>query len=148
MGSLFDHFKTIKQKAMTTNGLIAKTSTQSFVDTYNTLKKVIDENPNLKLLLELDHSANAEKVGLVLPKTRILMFGNPKLGTVLMKENQTTGIDLPQKMLVVEEGQTVKVIYNDPYYLRERHQLGEAASTVLEKVSAALDTISNVAIGG
>ncbi len=132
---------------MTTDGLIVKASTQSFEDTYSILRTVIDENPNLKLLLELDHSANAKNVGLELSKTRILMFGNPKLGTVLMKENQIAGIDLPQKILVVEQGQTVKVVYNDPIYLKERHQLSEATNAVLEKVSAALDKISNVSIG-
>lgn len=132
---------------MTTDGLIVKASTQSFEDTYSTLRTVIDENPNLKLLLELDHSANAKNVGLELSKTRIVMFGNPKLGTVLMKENQIAGIDLPQKILVVEQGQTVKVVYNDPIYLKERHQLSEATNAVLEKVSAALDKISNVSIG-
>ena len=132
---------------MTTNGLVTKLSTKSFEDTYTTLKKVLEDNPNLRIIAELDHSANAGKVALELDPTRIVLFGNPKLGTVLMQDNQNAGIDLPQKMLVISQGGQVKVLYNDPKYLKTRHSLSEATEAILDKMSAALNAISNTATG-
>jgi len=132
---------------MTTNGIVTKISNKSFDDTYETLKNILENNPNLSIIAALDHSANATKVDLNLNPTRILFFGNPKLGTVVMQDNQSVGIDLPQKMLVMEQEGQVKVLYNDPNYLKERHSLGDAANTVLEKMSAALNMISNTATG-
>ena len=132
---------------MTSNGLVTKISVQSFEDTYKSLKEVLNNNPNLKIIAELDHSGNAKKVDLQLDPTRILFFGNPKLGTVLMQDNPNVGIDLPQKMVVVSQNGRVKVLYNDPNYLKIRHSLSDATDTVLEKMSAALNAISNAATG-
>jgi len=100
---------------MTTNGIVTKISNKSFDDTYETLKNILENNPNLSIIAALDHSANATKVDLNLNPTRILFFGNPKLGTVVMQDNQSVGIDLPQKMLVMEQEGQVKVLYNDPW---------------------------------
>jgi len=104
------------------------------------------KNPNLKIILELDHQANAAKVDLTLNPTRIILFGNPKLGTPLMLSAQSTGLDLPQKILVTEnESGVVHVRYNDPMYLQQRHDILDR-SPVLEKISGALDKITNAAI--
>ncbi len=132
---------------MSTKTLIEKKSNKNFEETYITLKNTLEANPNLKILLELDHSKNAASVDLELLPTRIILFGNPKLGTVLMKDNQTVGIDLPQKILLMEKDGIVKIIYNNPIYLKERHQLSNVTAEVLQKVSAALDTVTNIAIG-
>lgn len=131
---------------METNGLITKISPKTFEDTYNSLKAIIEQNPNLGIVAELDHSANAARVDLTLNPTRILFFGNPKLGTMLMKENQAVGIDLPQKMLVTEQDGQVTISYNDPSYLKDRHQLSNGVSAILTKMSGALDAISSAAI--
>jgi uncharacterized protein (DUF302 family) len=75
------------------------------------------------------------------------MFGNPKLGTPLMLSGElTTGLDLPQKMLVTERSGVVSISYNNPTYLKTRHQV-KAREEVLEKVTEALDKISNAACG-
>ncbi|MFS4455755.1 DUF302 domain-containing protein [Maribacter sp. 2304DJ31-5] len=131
---------------MITNGLIEKQSKHNFTDTYTNLKTVLEQNPNLKILLELDHRKNAASVDLDLAPTRIILFGNPRLGTVLMKDNQTVGIDLPQKIVVFEKDGLVKIIYNDPNYLKERHQLNAETTEVLKKISGALDAVTNAAI--
>ncbi len=80
---------------MSNTGIITKTSNQNFQDTYTKLKGIIHNNPNLKILLELDHQANAASVDLTLPPTKIIFFGNPKLGTPLMQSGTLTGLDLP-----------------------------------------------------
>ncbi len=126
-------------------GIITKVSNQNFEKTYNKLRETIDNNPNLKIIAELDHQANAANADLQLNPTKIILFGNPKMGTPLMQDAQTTGLDLPQKILVYQNDQgIVNVAYNDPMYLKERHDIS-GAQEVLLKVSGALDNITNAA---
>lgn len=130
---------------MESTGIITKASKQNFEATYQKLKSIIDNNPNLNIMLELDHQANAAKNDLDLKPTRIIVFGNPKLGTPLMQNAQTIGLDLPQKILVYENASgEVKVSYNDPLYLKDRHGLSEHEE-VLAKIVAALDKITTAA---
>lgn len=119
-------------------------SQQDFQKTYDKLKGIISNNPNLKILLELDHQANASSVDLKLEPTRIILFGNPNLGTPLMQSGDFTGLDLPQKILVSERNGVVSISYNDPGYLKERHQI-KGQDEVLGKVIGALDKISTAA---
>jgi len=78
--------------------------------------------------------------------TRIILFGNPKLGTPLMLNKRTVAIDLPQKIIVFQEADgSVKVAYNDPAYLSDRHGLA-GTDEVIAKVSGALDKITGVAV--
>lgn len=129
---------------MDNQGKITKTSSFSFNETYQKLRTIIENNPNLKIILELDHQANALKVDIDLPPTKIIMFGNPKLGTPLMNASISTGLDLPQKILVAERDGKVYVIYNDPMYLKQRHLI-KGEDEVLEKITNALDTITGKA---
>ncbi len=129
---------------MENKGIITKESQLSFEETYSKLKMIIDNNPNLTLLFELDHSANAAKVDKTLRPTRIIMFGNPNLGTPLMQGGSYTGLDLPQKMLVQSNDGKVTVSYNDPAYLVERHGI-KGQAEIIQKVSGALDKISSAA---
>ena len=95
----------------------------------------------------VDHTQNAAGVGLDLLPTRVVIFGNPNLGTPLMQCAQSLAIDLPQKMLIWEDetGQ-VSVAYNDPRYLGGRHQLGDCGNQVIQQIAGALDNLSNGAI--
>lgn len=129
---------------MSNNGLLTKTSSLDFESTYNKLKNGLDNNPKLKILLELDHSKNAASVGLNLNPTRIIMFGNPNLGTLLMQSKQTVSIDLPQKIIVYQDDNAeVKVTYNDPMYLKNRHNIEQMEA--LDKISIALDGLITAA---
>lgn len=128
-------------------GLINKISNQSFKNAYDSLQAAIDNNPNLKIIAELDHSANASNAGLDLKPTRLIIFGNPKLGSQLMKNKQTTAIDLPQKILVWEAPNgIIHVSYNDSNYLSKRHGINDNQE-VLKTISAALNNLSNIAVG-
>ena len=108
------------------------------------MRSVISNNPNLKILLELNHQANAASVDLSLAPTRIILFGNPRLGTPLMGSGDFTGLDLPQKILVSERDGAVSLSYNDPMYLKERHNI-KGQDEVLQKVVGALDNITTAA---
>lgn len=130
------------------NGLVIKESAHNIETTYSRLQTIINNNPNLKIILELDHSKNAASVDLELAPTKILMFGNPKLGTLLMQASQTTSIDLPQKIIVFADSATstnAKIAYNDPLYLKERHQINDKEE-ILTKISNALHTITDKVI--
>ena len=128
-------------------GIITKTVNGSCDDAYGRLRTAIDNNPNLRIIAELDHQANAAKVNLELRPTRVIIFGNPNLGTPLMQNAQTTALDLPQKMLVWTDADGVgHVSYNDPVFLVERHGITENEE-VLATVTGALDNLSNAAVG-
>ena len=130
---------------MSTTGIISIKSQDDFDTTYQRLRGIIENNPNLKIIFELDHQANAKKVDFQLRPTKIILFGNPKLGSPLMNVAATTAIDLPQKMLVHQDddGQ-VYISYNDPGYLKERHGIN-GREDILTKVSGALGKIASAA---
>lgn len=128
-------------------GIITKASANSCEDTYMALRAAIENNPNLKIIAELDHAANAASVGLELNPTRLIVFGNPNLGTPLMQNAQTTALDLPQKMLVwTDANNDTYISYNDPAFLVYRHGITENEA-VVNTISGALNTLSDVAIG-
>ncbi len=126
-------------------GLIEKRSTYSVDETVRRLKGVL-EKKGIRLFAHVDHRKNAQGVDQELGQIQLLMFGNPRLGTPLMRSNPTIGIDLPMKILVWQDGQgRVWVAYNDPAYLVRRHGIGDRGA-VVEKMSGALNKITDLAI--
>jgi uncharacterized protein (DUF302 family) len=89
---------------------------------------------------------NAAGVDLELRPTQVVIFGNPQLGTQLMQDEQSVGIDLPQKLLVWEdEDGAVYVSYNAPEYLRTRHGLdesGEVLTTISNALAGLADSVT------
>ena len=77
--------KTKNQDVDLLEGIISIESTTDFETTYENLKSSIEANENLSVMAALDHKQNAESVGMELRPTRVIMFGNPKLGTPLMQ---------------------------------------------------------------
>ena len=76
----------------------------------------------LQVFAVIDHSGEAERVGLKMPATKVIIFGSPKAGTPLMVAAPSLAIDLPLKALVAEDADgKASVTYNDPEYLRDRH---------------------------
>jgi len=106
---------------MANKGIIEKPSNHSVQQTVDRLKAIL-RSKQVTLFAEIDHSGEAAKVGLKMPDTKLLIFGNPKAGTPLMLAAPSTAIDLPLKILVREDGQgRVWVSYSSPDYLQERH---------------------------
>jgi uncharacterized protein (DUF302 family) len=80
----------------------------------------------MQVFTVIDHSGEAEKVGLTMRPTKVVIFGSPKGGTPLMVAAPSLAIDLPLKALVAEDAEgKVSVTYNDPEYLKERHGVPE-----------------------
>lgn len=127
-------------------GLVTVQSAYSVEETLANLEAALEEN-GLITVAVVDHSANAENAGLELPPTRLVIFGNPDVGTPLMRSARTVAIDLPQKMLIYEdEAGDVYAAYNDPQYLAERHGL-TGVGEQLGMVSNALSNLANAATG-
>ena len=128
-------------------GIITTVSKQDFKATYTTLKNTIENNPALRIFTELDHQANAQNTDIELRPTRVIIFGNPNLGSPLMASSPTTALDLPQKMLVYEnELGEVKISYNSTDFLTSRHHLKDTEKSI-DKISKALQKIANTAAG-
>jgi uncharacterized protein (DUF302 family) len=107
----------------TNNGILRKQSRHSVDETLNSLKSALDAK-GVMVFAIVDHSGEAEKAGLKMPPTKLIIFGNPKAGTPLMLAAPSVAIDLPLKILVSEDHDgKVWIWYNNPDYLKQRHGL-------------------------
>ena len=108
---------------MTTNGIINKPSKHSVDETLGKLQAILQVK-GIAVFALIDHSGEAEKVGMKMRPTKLLIFGSPKGGTPLMVAAPSIAIDLPLKILIWQDDQgKVWVSYNSPEYLAERHGL-------------------------
>ena len=105
------------------NGIVTIDSRHAVEETVHKLKHMLDAK-GVKLFTLIDHSGAAADAGMEMRPTKLLIFGSPKAGTPLMIASPTIAIDLPLKLLVWEDaGGQVKISYNDPVYLQQRHGL-------------------------
>ncbi|NOK58041.1 MAG: DUF302 domain-containing protein [Chloroflexi bacterium AL-W] len=109
---------TVSAQDASTNGLITVQSAYSVAETVSRLQTTLADR-GLTVVTTINHTANAQNVEQELAPTQVIVFGNPNLGTPLMQNQQTTGLDLPQKFLVWEDANGVNVTYNDPQYLAD-----------------------------
>jgi uncharacterized protein (DUF302 family) len=120
---------------MSGNGLLQVASPYTVEETLRRLEAVLAER-GVRVFALIDHSGEAEKIGMKMRPTKLVIFGNPKGGTPVMVAAPTLAIDLPLKALVWEdEGGKVWVSYNSPEYLQQRHGVPE-------------DLIKNIAVAG
>ena len=126
-------------------GMVIVESNRSFDDTWSSLITALEANTSIRVVAKIDHSAAAKSAGLALDPNRVVVFGNPNLGTPLMRTNQVAGLDLPQKIQVFEQKGRVWVGFNDVLYLKARHRLG--AQPTLETIDGALRALAGVATG-
>jgi uncharacterized protein (DUF302 family) len=103
----------------------------------------------MTVFARIDHAAGAAAAGLTLAPTELLIFGSARVGTALMQERQSSGIDLPLKALVWQDaaGQTW-LSYNDPAWIAQRHQLGTTVKATVEAMAAGLAALAQRAAGG
>lgn len=99
-------------------------------------KRVIDfiHNKEFKVFDKIDQKAEADNVGLEIPETRLIIFGNPKVGTLLMQENNDITFELPIKILLIADGKQTKLIYRDPLNFPGHSQLQEKGKQIINKM--------------
>ena len=116
------------------SGIITNTSLYSFTDTVQRLLSAL-KGRGIKIFAIIDQQAEAKSVGLSIPPTTLILFGNPKVGTPLMLAQPASGLDLPLKVLIAESvaGQ-VLVRYNDALYIGRRHGMAPELAANLAPV--------------
>ena len=130
--------------ALDANGIIKIKSAHSVSETINRLETVLSKK-GMTIFKHVDHSAGAQKAGMQLRPTELLIFGNPKVGTPLMLCSQTAALDLPQKALVYkDENGQVWLVYNDPAYMAKRHDI-KGCDAAVQKVTNALAKFASIA---
>ena len=109
----------------TDNGIVNKPSNHSVKETIAKLRGILQAK-QVTIFALIDHSGEAEKAGMKMRPTQLLIFGNPQAGTPLMLASPSSAIDLPLKILVWEDpDQKVWISYNRLSFLKERHGLPE-----------------------
>lgn len=99
----------------------------------------------ITVFARVDHAAGAKKIGEDMAPTQLLLFGNPKLGTPLMKVNREAGFDLPMKALAwTDDAGKTWLAVTDPAALKARYGL-EAAAPVIEKMTGAVTAMGKKA---
>ena len=121
-------------------GVVTKPSPRSVAATVTRLQELIEER-GLTLFAIIDHSGAAERAGLAMPDTKLVIFGSPAAGTPVMLAVPLAALDLPLKILVWEDATgTVSVSYSTASFIAERHHLSaemEARFQPIEAISAA-----------
>ena len=77
----------------------------------------------MRIFVVIDHSKNAEDVGLNLSKTKLYIFGNPSAGTLLMQRRREISYDLPLRILLWEEDGKVNISYKLPSEIAREYGL-------------------------
>jgi uncharacterized protein (DUF302 family) len=123
----------------TGEGIISKPSKYSVPETLHRLETILTSK-GIKVFAQVDHSGEAEKAGLKMPPTQLLIFGNPKGGTPVMLAAPTAAIDLPWKALAWQDAAgEVWLSYNDAAFIQKRYGLGDDVMKPLAGLAAVIE---------
>lgn len=111
--------------AQAMDGFVVKDGALSVSDTVAKLEMIIEAAPP-SLMAKIDHGANAQKAGMDIGESVLLVLGAPKIGTPMMQSNRLIGLDLPAKILVFSQDGQTKIAYTDPQVLKARHEVSGA----------------------
>ncbi len=125
-------------------GMVDVQSSFGVKETGDRLEAVLKEK-GMTIFNRINHSEAAQKTGIELRETELIIFGNPKVGSPLMKCQQSVAIDLPQKALIWNDSKdNTWISYNNPRYLVERHNIPNCEE-VISKIEKALAGITKTA---
>ena len=123
--------------------IIIKQSSCGVDKTINNIQRIVKAK-GLGVFAIINHSGNAKAVGMKLKKSKMIIFGNPKMGTKLMQQDITTGLDLPIRILVYKDQDgSVKMAYRDGSWLAAHHLIN--TPKMVQKLNNALDKITTKA---
>jgi uncharacterized protein (DUF302 family) len=122
-------------------GIVTKQSNKSVAETVDRLTRVIEDR-GFTLFRVIDHSGTAERAGVQMPDSKLVMFGKPAVGSKVMVAAPTAGLDLPLKVLVWEDpNSAVSLTYNSPGFLSERHQVESALRGPFDAVESIVEAV-------
>jgi uncharacterized protein (DUF302 family) len=120
--------------------IVTKVSPWPVEDRVARLKEILGGR-GVKLFAVVDHSGEAEAVGLELRETKLVIFGNPAAGTPVMQSVPLAALDLPLKVLVWQDGEETKLSYTAPSELAKRYGLSDELTARLAAVDAVTDAV-------
>jgi uncharacterized protein (DUF302 family) len=121
------------------SSVITKVSSRSVPETVDQLKRSIADR-GFTLFRVIDHSGTAEEVGVKMPDSKLVMFGNPPKGAAVMLAAPLAALDLPLKVLVWDDGKgVVSVSYNSPAFMAERLDIEGAQRAPFNAVESIVD---------
>jgi uncharacterized protein (DUF302 family) len=124
------------------NGIRSLMSHRTVDELVERLTSLLAEK-SIKLFALVDHSGEAGTVGLHMPATKLLIFGNPKAGTPVMLSAPSAALDLPLKILLTQEPDgTTLVSWNDAAWLQQRHDFAPELVANLAVVEALVDKVA------
>ena len=124
------------------NGIISIPSHHSVDETVKKAESAFAAK-GIKLFGLIDHSGEAEKAGMQMLPTKLLIFGSPKAGTLLMLAAPSIALDLPLKMLVWQDSQgKVWISYTSTSYLKERHGAPQEPMENIAAIDALAATVA------
>jgi len=116
----------MRDSARSSDGVVTKPSSPSVAQTVDRLSRVIADR-GFTLFRVIDHSETAERAGVQMPESKLVLFGKPAVGATVMAAAPLAGLDFPLKVLVWEDRNgAVSVSYNSPGFLAERHHVENA----------------------
>ncbi len=128
--------------SQTSDGVITKVSAYNVDETIRMLLHLLDER-GVTVFSIVDHSGEAQSVGLEMPNTKLLIFGDPSAGTPMMLASPLIALDLPLKLLVWDDSHGVTWLsYNASEYLSERHHLPPNQRGPLTSIESLSDAVA------
>jgi uncharacterized protein (DUF302 family) len=124
-------------------GIISRASNHSVPETLDRVEGLLRAK-GIKIFARVDHGGEAAAVGLNMPPTQLLIFGNPEVGTPVMLAAPSAAIDLPLKALAWQDAEgKVWLSYNDPEYIARRYGLTSEQVKALAPLGVLLETATN-----
>ena len=122
------------------DGIISKDAAGTVAETVARLAGAIEAR-GMMIFTIIDHSGEAERVGLALRDTKVVIFGSPVAGTPIMQRSPLTALDLPLKVLVWDDDGHTRVSYTDPEVLASRHHLTAEQASPLAGIGPLTDAL-------
>ena len=123
--------------------VIKKASHYGVQETMDRLVNIVTSK-GLTVFARIDHEQNAAAADMTMNPAQVLIFGNPKMGTMIMKADPAAGLDLPLRVLAYKDNEgKVWLSYHDPKGLKEFYDVGKVKA--INKAVAAMDKMTSAA---
>ena len=127
------------------DGVITRPSTKSVAETIDGLRRLMADR-DFTVFNVIDHRGVAERAGVQMPDSKLVMFGKPSVGATVMLAAPLAGLDIPLKVLVWEDGNgAVSVSYNSPEFLADRLQIDGTVRAPFDAVASIVEATLNAA---
>jgi len=130
-------------QALADNNLVRVSSPHSVSDTVDRLAEAV-EGAGAHIFARVNHAEGGAQVDMDIPDNELLIFGNPALGTPVIRDAPAAGLDLPIRVVVVETDEGTVLIYRSPDALAEMHGL-PADHPSIAKMKGALNKLTGKA---